>query len=232
MIDDRELDMRLASLARAVDVDDATLNRLAADARADGHRGWRARLIALGSGVLVVLAAAITVTPVAADALREFLAIAEWYPEPGGEILPDSEWVDIAAPDLREYVESIYPDYLVLGPGQTREQVVSDVVGHWDGLDGVTQEVGLRLDMEMAAFCGWAQEWRAAYDSGDPDRAEQARDAMLVTTTWPAQAATNGGGIVDHQRAIVDQAVDGRVSEVAFGVSQSGCGNYPASVGE
>jgi hypothetical protein len=190
------------------------------------------RIAAVGACALVAILGLVAVSPVAADVVRHFLAQSDFDPAPGGEVLPDSEWVDVGAPDLADYVDSIYPDYLVLAPGQTREQIVDDVTARWSGMSGVTQEVGFRRDMEIAVFCGWAKEWREAREIDDDGRAQAAVDGMLLTTTWPALAATDGGGVVDRQVEIINAGTSGDRDDFEFGVSQNGCSTYPESVGE
>lgn len=218
-----DLDKRLKALDRAPAIASTTLDDLASAVQREARasRRWRVRVI--GASAVLALAGGIVAAPAAADAVRSFLAQSDWNPEPGGEILPDSEWVEVGAPDLEEYVDSIYPDYLELAPGQTREQIVSAVAGLWDGQKGLTQEVGLRLEMEIGVFCGWANEWTAAHSAGDEPRAAVAIDGMLLTTTWPAQAATNAGGIVERQIEIVGYASAGDVESFQFGVAQNNC---------
>lgn len=218
-----DLDRRLMALDSAPAVAPSTLDTLARAAQREGRVSRRWRLSVISASAILALAGGVVAAPAAADVVRAFMAQSDWDPEPGGEILPDSEWVEVGAPDLEQYIDFIYPDYLVLAPGQTREQIVSAVAGLWKGQEGLTQEVGLRLSMELGVFCGWANEWVDAHDTGDEARAEAAIDGMLLTTTWPAQAATNAGGIVERQIEIVGYAQSADLESFQFGVAQNNC---------
>lgn len=227
-----DLDRRLATYDRASSVAPATLDELARVAQLEGQSSRRWRIAAISASAVLALTGGIMVAPAAADVVRSFLAQSDWNPEPGGETLPNSEWVDVGASDLDEYVDYIYPDYLVPAPGQTREEIVSAVVGLWNGREGLTQEVGLRREMEIAVFCGWASDWVEAHAAGDEPRAQMAIDGMLLTTTWPALAATDGGGVVDRQIEVIGFASAGDIPSFQFGVAQNGCSSFTPALGD
>ena len=221
-MNDDDLDSRLTARPRPRPVDELVLDRLANAVRAEAGRSRSRRLAAIGIGAMLALGTGVAASPVAADVVRSFLAQSDQQPTDYSEV-PDSEYVTVDAPDFEEYLDFIYPDYLVPAPGQSREQIVAGVASLWQGRKGSTQEIGLRQDMELAAFCGWANEWTEANAAADQVRAQAAIDGMLLTTTWPAQAALNAGGIVERQIQIVGYASSGDIASFEFGVEQDTC---------
>jgi len=223
---EHDLDSRLARLSRSVDVGPEVLDVLAISTRDVARSTLRHRLIAGVTAGLLVLGAGAVAAPAAADAVREFLAQTGRPIGSGSEVIPDSEWIDLGAPDLRQYVESIYPEYVLLAPGQTRESAIDVVVEMWGQRNGETQAVGLQRTVETLAFCGWTTEWISAREDDDPGRAKTAAEMMLLTTTWPAVIATDGGGIVDDQRGYANAAIAGDRAGVSPALTANGCSFY------
>jgi len=231
-----ELDTRLARLNSEAHVSPQVLDELARSTRDVAASTVRRRLVGGVTAALLVFGAGAVAAPAAADAVRDFLAQTGRPIGSGTEIIPDSEWIDLGAPDLREYVESIYPEYVVLAPGQTREGAIDVVVNMWAQRNGETQAVGLQRTVETLAFCGWTNEWISAREDDDPGRAQTAAEMMLLTTTWPAVIATDGGGIVEDQLSYANAALAGNRAGVSPGLTANGCSFYentaPEGAGE
>jgi hypothetical protein len=241
-MDDDELDRRLtrADVARNLTVPGVTLDELALAAREAGRSSRRRRLglaavlgaLALGGGLAA---------PAAADGIREFLAISEWQPgldpdldedcPPAScQFAPGSDMVDLSAPDLRQYLETIYPEWLPLAPGETRTAILDGMAAQAasDPEAGLTQEIGLRATMERIAYCGWVDLWLTTSD----DAAQvQAADVMLQATTWPATVETDGGGVVAFLEVFAAGAAAGdreAVEAASWQLDCSTAGPYPA----
>ena len=191
-----ELDLRLSRADRAVSLQlpDVISDRLLVATRREATRRRRIRVGVIAGVLSFTVAGAGLAGPAAADAIRHFLAQSSWHPKAGGEILPNSEWVNVDAPDLRDYIDSVYETSLPLAPGQTRASVVDLEVKAWAGMTGVTQEVGLRSDMERTVYSAWICEWIAADDAHDQTRKSAAAGVIAEAPTWPATLATDGSG--------------------------------------
>lgn len=217
---DTEIDERLRSLDRMADVrmPAEVLDRAVADVRA-GRRWRRGALI----GAALLALGGLLAAPVAANAVREWLAVAEWQPEAGGEILPDSEMIDLSAPDLPEYIASRYPEWLPVPPGSSREQLIADVVDHWQNVPeaGFTQEIGFRWEFERLAYCGWLETRLTSNDLAELTRADQVLEEAI---RWPAFTATDADGVVPiYLRAYSDASRRGDLDGLQYGAWQYGC---------
>jgi hypothetical protein len=193
-MNDEELDRRLRTADRmsGVRIAEEVLDRVHSDVRAEAARSLRRRAAAVvGLGVLSL--GALATAPAAADVVREWLAIAEWQPEAEGEILPDSDMIDLSAPDLPDYIASRFPEWLPIPPGTTREQMIDDVVASWHNVPeaGFTQEIAFRYDFERIAYCGWVDAWLT---SDDVATVARATDTIRAAVDWPAFTATDGDG--------------------------------------
>jgi hypothetical protein len=219
---DEELDARLRSADRmnGIAIPDDVLDRVFAEARAEGRRGGRVRTGVIGAGVVLGLIGGAVAAPAIADTVRAWLAVSEWQPEAGGEVLPGSEMVDLSAADLPEYIASRYPEWLPLAPGETREHLIDEVVARWSMGSGNTQEVGLRHDFEMLAYCGWVDAW---LNSADPSEVAQATTVFRQAIDWPAMNETDGGGTREFLTVYAMAAEAGDRDGIQFAAWQYGC---------
>jgi len=227
-IDETQLDDRLRASRRADPVvPPVILAELAVATQTAARTTRRRRLGAIALAGTLLLAGGTASAPAIADGVNHFLAVLDIPIGSGTEIIEDSPWVDPAASDFPDFVESIYPDYLVLAPGWSREQVVEAVVGAAANSDGLSQAIGYQYQMEVVASCGWAAEWLAADAVDDESRLTAASRALAETVDWPALAAVDGGGVTDMQRAFADAAAAGdreAVSSWMQGIACSGFG--------
>jgi hypothetical protein len=220
-MNDEDLDRRLRAADRmdGVRLPESVLEGVHREARAIADRSLRRRISAV-AGIGVFSLGALTAAPSAVQAITHWLAVAEWQPDAGGEILPDSEMVDLSAPDLPEYIASLYPEWLPLAPGVTREQLVADVVGADLPEEGFTQEVGFRERFESLAYCGWVDAWLTA---DDPAVTSAAIAVMRDAIDWPAFTATDGGGRREYLTVYAMAAESGDRDGVQFAAWQYGC---------
>ena len=207
-MNDADIDRRLRAADCAHAIDGGTLDALAVAAQREGRTSRRRRLTAIGLSALVVIGGGAVAAPAAADAVRQFLAQSDWFPAAGGEILPDSEWIDTGQPDLRAYLDTVSTDGVELAPGEDRDALLDAVAESHAANPGLTQEVGLRRSIEVRAYCGWAVELIDAQRVGDDAGYDRAAAVVLGAAEWPALLATDGGGITDRLRDVGQAAVD------------------------
>ena len=192
---DDDLDVRLARAARThPHVTTETLDALARDARAQGWRSRRTRLIGGASVGLVALLAGLFAAPAAADGIREFLALTGDVCDYGTECQEGDPVIDLSASDLSQLVHADYPEYLELPPGVSRIDMERAVVERMARLNALTYESAVGQQYENLAYCGWVREWLDADDAGDPARVASAAGVMRRAITWPATA----GSVVDE----------------------------------
>ncbi len=163
--------------------------------------------------------AALVVIGVPAGAIATgFAARTGWFgsPNPGDDRdsvvsteSDDSEWLDLGAQDLPEVVAALYPEWLPLAPGMTREALVTRVAEAMAQADAVGQETLVRRTFEYEAYRDWIGAWIAAHENGDASGQEAAADVLRHAASWPAMAATDGGGVTDVMRAFADRIAMG-----------------------
>lgn len=207
-MNDEDLDQRLSRLSRTAEVDASTLARLAISARQQAVSSRRRSAAGLALSALLVIGGLLIATPASAG-VRHFLAQLGLPIGGGSEVIPDSEWIDLSAADLREYIASIFPDDLPIAPNQTREGLIDGAFEMHEATNTITQEVGIRRSLEVLSYCGWALELRDAATAGDGDRYDRAASTLLDAADWPALVATDGGGITDRLRDAGEAAVRG-----------------------
>lgn len=173
-----ELDARLARADRAAGlwVDAGVLDALALDLQREARgRRRRRRLVALGAGGALLVGA--LTAPAAADGIR-FLAQTGEYVAVGDEA--GEEFIDWTAPDIGDYIATLYPDYLTLPPGMSREGLIDELVAGITAVEEpTTSSDGFFVSgFEQLAHCGWIDEWLAADDAGDMARRDIATAAI------------------------------------------------------
>lgn len=215
MMSDHDLDDRLAKAKRAdTTAPEAFFDALLVEAKA-GERPRRPKRTVAAIAIIGALLAVGAALPAAADSLRTFLAQADFFPEAGGEVLPDSEWVDTSAPDFAEYLRTTLSSDATLPPGMNHDELVERIIAQSTANQGLTQEVGFRRTYEMIAHCGWMAEWQQATRDGDTEAANRAVEELQAATEWGALVATDGGGIMDMYRDVAESAAAGDTRAVA-----------------
>jgi hypothetical protein len=231
MIDDEALDARLTSIDRASSLHgtddglDALLHDVSSSAR---RRPRRLKLVsAFAVGALIVVGAG--ALPAAA-AIQSFLAQFVEDPPPGGgtETIPDSDWIDVEAADIDDFVASQYPDSLPLPDGVDQEAVISTVSFSITRLGGIRQEIGVDLAYEAYIYCRWVDVWLESDARGDAVDREYAAKIMTEATAWPALVASDGGGVVDQQKRFAAAATNGDRTEVQAAFDANACPDWKA----
>ena len=217
---DTEIDERLRSLDRMADIrmPAEVLDRAVAEVRAGRARRRRTGLIA---GAVALVLGGLLVAP-AATAVRGWLAVLDWHPT-GTEVIEGSEWVDLSAPDLPEYAASVFPDWLPIPPGETRESMIDAVVAQWTAVPepGITSDWGFRYEYERLAYCGWLETRLTSNDLAELTRADRVLEEAI---RWPAFTATDADGVVPiYLRAYSDASRRGDLDGLQYGAWQYGC---------
>lgn len=188
------------------------------------HTGRRPRRWMLLSAGL----AALLVVGVPAGAFASgLLARTGWFgsPNPGddrGTCIStehdcDDEWIDLGASDLDEVVKSVYPEWMPLAPGVTREDLTARVVAVMAADDALAPERLLRRTFESESYKDWLDAWITAHDGGDRAAQDAASRVITEASDWPTLVATDGGGVTDVMRAFARRiaAGDGEAAQAA-----------------
>jgi hypothetical protein len=231
MIDDDVLSTRLTSIdpARLLPASDDAFDALLHEVgivkkRRPRHLGLVSAL-ALG-GLVVVGAGALP----AAAAIQSFLAQFVHDPPPGGgtETIPGSDWIDVEASDIDDFVASRYPESLPLPDGVDQESVVSTVSFSITRLGGIRQEIGVDLAYEAYIYCRWVDVWLESDSTGDADNRDHAAKIMTEATAWPALVTSDGGGVVDQQKRFAAAATDLDRTGVQAAFDANACPDWKA----
>ena len=225
MMTDEELAARLerADPGREQRASRATLDTLVRESEvaAPGRRRFPRLAVILG-GLGVMLLGAGVAAPVAADAIREFLAQTGTTCGAGTECNPDDEWIDTSAPDLAEYAGSVIPS-LPLPDPMTSDDLVRAVDAQLSANPGMQTETGIQRTFETIAYCAWVERWLELDDRGDVEGRTAAGVILQEAATWPAIVATDGGGIVDMLQAFGDLAAEGSRDAVQATAQMNAC---------
>ena len=230
MIDDAELERRLGRSddaephARVQAALGVLLSEVPTMPRNTSTRKRRAGLLSL---IGVVSLSGIVAAPAAADMIARFVA------QTGAQCVgtecgsAGDEFIDSTAADLPEYVASVYPTWLPLTSSMTRDSVTQQVVSTLQAAPGDHQALAVQKEFEKQAYCAWIDVWLSANAAGDLALQGQATAVMEDEPTWPARVATDGGGIVEDQKAYAAAAVAGDAVAVQNARSVNGCGLVP-----
>jgi hypothetical protein len=132
----------------------------------------------------------------------------------------DSEWLDLGASDLKEVVASMYPDWLPLAPGITREKMIDRAAAQMDHAGALAQVTVVETTYEQIAYRDWIDAWITAHASGDTTAQEEAGQVLLEAPAWPATVATDGGGVTLMMTACALRIADGD-AEAAQALAQA-----------
>ncbi|WP_159499092.1 hypothetical protein [Microbacterium sp. 18062] len=196
-----------------------TIALTAADAAAATRRARPSRLPRRRWGIWATALTAVVVVgvPVAAVATG-FAARTGWFgsPNPGDDRgssvsteSDDTEWLDLGADDLPEVVASLYPEWLPLAPGVTRDTLTTRVTDVMAQTDGLAQETLVRKTYELEAYRDWIGAWITAHDNGDATGQATAATVLDDAADWPATVDTDGGGVADGIRAFARRIATG-----------------------
>ena len=174
------------------------------------RRRWAIWAAALSALVVVGV-------PVGAVA-TDFAARTGWFgsPNPGDDRgsfdsteSDDTEWLDLGADDLPSVVGSLYPDWIPLAPGVTREELTARVVDAMAQNNALAQETLVRRTFEYEAYRDWIGAWIAAREKGNSAGQSTAAKVLADASDWPAMVETDGGGVTDIMRAFAERIAAG-----------------------
>lgn len=210
--------MRDADPAATLQANDTTLTRLLSDTKRLRPSRQR-RYFIIGAGVAGVLAIAVT-APAAANAVHAFFARTGMFGNASNTEEDATEWIDLLAPDSRDYIASIYPEYLPIPPGsnalefqvQVADQIIAaaHATSVLEGGAGIQQQrTGLVRSFEQTVYGEWIRTWLTADAAGDTETRETATATLQAACTWPAMVETDGGGIIAWMQTFADAAKAG-----------------------
>lgn len=188
----------------------AALDELQETTRSQAMRWtpWR-RLRRAQRAFAVVAVLAVTGTGVATAAVIS--ARTGWFTAATSE-QDTTEWLNTDAGDFPGVVASLAPSYLTYPAGSNRAQAQRWVTSMSKGSGGLTQQTSVVRGYETFAQCGWVRAWQAA---STPQLAKQASEQLAASASWPAFAATDGGGVVQAMQAMAAAARRGDKPGVA-----------------
>ena len=187
-------------------------------------RGW----------IAAAVAAAIVVPGTAVATGVHFAAETGRFGRPGMTENDTSQYIDMCAPDITEYVTTLVPGGVALPPGVTWAEVVDHLVtsGTQDCPPhgpGDTQDVtGIRSRLLIALQCPWEADMIHAAATGDT--AEVRRAGQQIADDQDEVAAIGGFGD-DGWKTYRDAADAGDVAAIAQSYRANDCAPYVASLG-
>lgn len=165
------------------------------------------------AAVVGVVAALLTATT--AVAYNAFVgAHTGEYGKPGNTENDTSEWLRSDGGDFRQVVEELRPTEVPVPPGFSYAADVDAFVESLTEERTFIQVTGVRSTYAFWAICAWEREFLAADNAGDEPRRAAASAILRDVPSWPLIVATDGGGVVDHQRMVAEAANRGDADPV------------------
>ena len=199
-------------------------------------RAWWRRRPLLGAAAGVLLAACAVGVPAAAI---DWMAHTGIFGGQGTEV-DKSEWIGIDASDAPDAIRDLYPTWMPLPAGDSRQdaertvnalygrsvqEAQAESPGHV-----LTQETDIKRMFESYGRCAWYRAWVEADSRHDEKSRDLASRRIGEAVEWPATVSTDGGGVVDHLRAVAEAASAGDSSAVAAGYGTEGCAPFTGNL--
>jgi hypothetical protein len=196
---------------------------------------WRRRPL-LGAAAGVLLAACAVGVPAAAV---DWIAHTGIFGGTGTEV-DKSEWIGVDASDAPAAIRELFPTWMPLPKGVTREDAVrtvnalygrsveaaqSQAPGHV-----LTQATDIKRMFETYGRCSWYRVWVEADGRKDITSRDLATTRIEQATGWPATVSTDAGGVVDHLSAVADAAAAGESSAVKTAYGVDGCAPFTGNI--
>lgn len=210
--DDLERELRSVDPAAAAAIGQDAVHQLlrqakssAAQARSGRGHGRSRRFWAV-----VALAAVGVGVPTAAVG-SGMLAQTGWFGSPATSTEEDtSEYIDTGAADYLDYAAAQWPSEVVLPDGYDTQAFAEAAASYLRPSGGVmVQRTSILFNFEDAARYAWMREWLDANAVGDTAREQRAAEVLTDPMQWQAAASSDGGGVIDHIRAVGQAALDG-----------------------
>jgi hypothetical protein len=154
--------------------------------------------------VAIALAVALCL-PVASAVGYQLAAHTGIFGVPGQTENDTSEWLRSDAPDFGAVVARLIPS-VALPHGASWRTAIAGQVKQGHSNPGLVQVTGVRSQFEAYARCAWIASWLAARQRDDLAAQRRATSELEQSVRWPATVATDGGGTVDHYRALAQAA--------------------------
>jgi hypothetical protein len=201
--------------AQAVDaVGDLARSLALAEEQAPARRPRRGR----HSRRFLVVALALILLATAGTALGigyVLTAHTGWFGNPEHTEEDGSEWLDMTAPDFRAVAATLVPD-VPLPEGVSWDGELDRLAAWGRAENAMMQETGVTARLAAFARCAWLQHWRTEHTAGRDGSAREALAVLDASASWPIVVATDGGGVVEHDREVNRAADRGDVAAVDY----------------
>jgi hypothetical protein len=192
---------RLSSQAEPTELDSAMYRRLIRGARGEARSRSRRRFAAGAIAVLVAGAASVAAAPAVASTIQHFFALTGAHcPEDSTECGDGDAQVDLSQPDLSPYIVSLYPEYLTLPPGLTRDDLIRQVQELNPPMENATTfDINIVGTYEEIVYCGWVDDWNEAEAAGRTSDVAIATSAIEGALDWHGPLTQSADGIKARQ---------------------------------
>jgi hypothetical protein len=201
-----ELDVRLRESAPAVHCVEytATVSAMLDDVTSGG----RLRRLPLSwPGLAAAVAAAVLVPSAAVAAVARFTAETGEYGPAVTTETDTSQYIDLCAPDIREYLAANTPTGVALPAGASWAAIADRFLASVQqdcrpgGLGVTTQETGIAGFLLSGASCLWAAEFVEADRQGSADGMKDAADALARVLDASAATRKDSAAAANRDRA-------------------------------
>ena len=119
----------------------------------------------------------------------------------GGSDGDKSEWIDLKATDAGKALAALYPSYLILPHGVTKDDAIETIIrlnsasvsqgDAGQSTEVVEQAVGIHETYEFFADCSWYSAWLKADSLGDSAALAADSHGLATAAGFPALASTS-----------------------------------------
>ncbi|MEO5535278.1 MAG: hypothetical protein ABIR17_09125 [Pseudolysinimonas sp.] len=139
--------------------------------------------------------------------------------------------VDLNQPDLSPYIASLYPEYLTLPPGLTRDDLILQVQTLNPPMENATTfDINIVGTYEEIVYCGWVDEWNRAEAQGRTADVATATAEIVGALDWHGPMTQSPDGIATRQvfaTAATDTDVEGMQVAAQFHHCSTADGSAP-----
>jgi hypothetical protein len=145
-----------------------------------------------------------------------------------------SEWLGLNAPDINKALATLYPSYLVMPSGVTKDDAIRTIIRlnkvsvstDGSGTSHVYGQVTLvRETYESFAECAWYGDWLTADTAGDTSRLQTDDAGLAVAAVFPATVAASPT-ITPFAKMLARGAAAGDRADVEKGYQADACADF------
>jgi hypothetical protein len=152
----------------------------------------------------------------------------------------NSEWIGLNASDSDKALASLYPSYLVLPDGVTKDQVISAIIrlntasvssGNPDNAHVIAQTTGIHETYEFLGNCVWYSAWISADEAHDQAKLAAANAGVETAANYPA-LAKQSPTVTTRLNVIARGAAAGNAALVKQGYAEGDCAAFAKALGK